>query len=89
MTTLTIHLEDERARILEKEAARAGVSVEEWVRRRLSEAAASETAPGNFSAKSVLNELEEFWASLPPDYVPPTDEQIEQLKLERRMKRAK
>lgn len=86
MTTLTIHLEDERARMLEKEAARAGVSVEEWVRRRLG------TGPkpaGKNKFEAGKKALKEFRAQLPANYTPPSDEDVSKILEERRMRHVK
>ena len=84
--TITITIDDSRADALRAEAARRNISVEELVRQQADKAIPDNpSAPG--SAK-LMADLERLWATLPPNFKPPTDEEIKQLKDERRMKKA-
>jgi hypothetical protein len=84
MTTIAIEFDDAKAAALRAEAARRNMTVEELLR-KLADKALPQTLPAG--SEKLHADLERIWASLPPGLKPPTDEEIEQLKHERRMRK--
>jgi hypothetical protein len=85
MTVLTLHLDDEKARRLQNEAKRAGMSVEELIGLSTDVYLAASQPAKKKPMSATLKELQD---TLPPDFVPPTDEQVKEMLHERRMRRA-
>jgi hypothetical protein len=94
MTKITITLPDERARKIAEAAAHTGVKVEEWLEKKVEAMLTENEPPSPCTQKRTLNRgkrgmeaLEELWAALPKDFVPPTDEEVQKLLEERRLRK--
>jgi len=76
-------------RALEQEAARQGMSVAQLVESYARQLRMQESRRRvGLSGDVARKRLREFWASLPKDYVPPTDEEVERIVHERRMRKS-
>jgi hypothetical protein len=93
MTKITITLPDDRAQELAKAAAKTGLPAEEWLREKvekiLQEQNANESIPERSLTprKKGMEAFKEFWATLPKDKLPPTDEEVEKILEERRIRK--
>ncbi|HEY3321201.1 MAG TPA: hypothetical protein VGP72_12095 [Planctomycetota bacterium] len=84
MTTRAITFDDAKVEALRAEAARRGVTPEQFAREAIEEKL---PAADNPNKRDIVAEFKQLWASFPPGYVPPTDEEVERLLDERRMRK--
>lgn len=85
MTAFTIKFDDKQAEALKAMASRRNITVEELIREQ-TERALPPCEGSNFEKLNA--DLQRLWASFPPGFKPPTDEEIEQLIHARRMRKA-